>query len=168
MPLLDPDSDNAFWDFSRAVYSAPGVAGECLAAQDDYGIDVNILLFCAWIAHAHRIALTADEVTEIETAVATWRETVVKPLRAARRALKGRSEAAVVGLRDRIKADELQAEKLQQAMLFAFAEKHWPPGSAAPANAMSANLELYLRAHGASGRIAGLVECITVAVRDLA
>lgn len=167
MPRLDLRSDNAFWDFSCAVYSAPGVAGECLAAQDGYGADVNILLFCAWIGYARQVALTADELIQIETAVTDWRETVVKPLRAVRRTLKGRAEAAVVALRDRIKADELEAEKLEQAMLFAFAEKRWPPGSAARADAMSANLELYLHARGAGERIGGLLECVTVAIRDL-
>ena len=45
MPL-----DNAFWKFSLAVYAAPGVPEECLAVQERYGVDVNVLLFCAWLA----------------------------------------------------------------------------------------------------------------------
>lgn len=169
MSRFDLNSGNAFWDFSRAVYSAPRVADACLAAQDNHGVDVNVLLFCAWIAHARRIALTGGELTQIEREVAAWRERVVEPLRAVRRTLRASPEAVIVALRDRLKADELEAEKLEQAMLFAFAEKHWPLGSAAHAGAMSANLELYLHARGASEeRIAGLLECITVAVRDLA
>jgi uncharacterized protein (TIGR02444 family) len=38
---------NAFWDFSLKVYAAAGVADECILLQDRFGIDVNLLLFCA-------------------------------------------------------------------------------------------------------------------------
>ncbi len=50
-------------------------------------------------------------------------------------------------LRTRVKGAELEAEQIEQAMLFAFAEQHWPrEGQAALPAALWANLETYLRA----------------------
>ena len=54
--------DNAFWKFSLAVYATPGVAGECLAVQESLGVDVNVLLFCAWLAAARKVALTPGDI----------------------------------------------------------------------------------------------------------
>lgn len=41
--------ENEFWQFSLAVYAAPGVEAECLALQEALGIDVNLLLFFVWL-----------------------------------------------------------------------------------------------------------------------
>ena len=41
--------DNEFWRFSLAIYKPPDVAAECLALQEAVGLDVNLLLFCAWL-----------------------------------------------------------------------------------------------------------------------
>lgn len=59
--MSDLNLENRFWRFSLAVYAAPGVADECLALQERCGIDVNILLFCAWVGGARRILLTPSE-----------------------------------------------------------------------------------------------------------
>jgi uncharacterized protein (TIGR02444 family) len=48
--LLGTQSENDFWRFSLRIYRAPGVADECIAVQERYGIDVNLMLFCAWLA----------------------------------------------------------------------------------------------------------------------
>ncbi len=41
--------DNDFRCFSLAVYEQAEVAQECLQLQQAIGIDVNLLLFCAWV-----------------------------------------------------------------------------------------------------------------------
>ena len=41
---------NPFWDFSLASYSRDGVPESCLALQDDLNLDVNVLLYGAWLA----------------------------------------------------------------------------------------------------------------------
>jgi uncharacterized protein (TIGR02444 family) len=131
---------SAFWDYSLAVYARPGVAEACLALQDRFGLDVNLLLFCCWTG-ARGQALGPEGLARALEAAGPWQEGVVKPLRRARRWLKGRDGADVQALRARIKADELEAERLEQALL---AETLPPgPGEASPALA-AANLKAYL------------------------
>ncbi|MBS0248384.1 MAG: TIGR02444 family protein [Proteobacteria bacterium] len=116
--------DNEFWRFSCEIYAAAGVAVECLRLQDKHDIDVNLLLFCAWLGVQSRVALGAEEIDLCRAETAAWCRSVLKPLRAARRSMKPIAEAAT--LRNAVKALELEAEKAQQAMLFALAERHWP------------------------------------------
>jgi uncharacterized protein (TIGR02444 family) len=111
-----------FWRFSLRTYALPGVAPACLALQEEAGVDVNLLLFLMWAAGEGRRADDA-EVASLEALVRPWREGVVKPLRAARQTLKALpppwgSEAAAA-LRQQVKARELEAERLQQEVMFA-------------------------------------------------
>ena len=118
-----PQCDNPFWRFSLAVYAAPGVASECLALQDTQGVDVNVLLFCAWLG-SRRIVLTQDDLATIESAVRSWREAVIRPIRAVRRDIKTRPDAGqdeIAALRKDVAALELRAEQIEQAMLYAMA-----------------------------------------------
>ena len=61
MPVEDPALANPFWTFSLAVYAEPGVQAECLDLQDQDGIDVNMLLFCAWLGACRHVLLTAAD-----------------------------------------------------------------------------------------------------------
>jgi uncharacterized protein (TIGR02444 family) len=111
-------SDQAsFWDFSLTFYARPGVADLCLDLQDRFGVDVNVLLYLLWQASRRR-RLDASEVGEVIALVEEWRRQVVLPLRGARRFLKQPAPswpaAEIHVFRERIKADELQAERLQQ------------------------------------------------------
>lgn len=141
---------NPFWDFSLAFYGAPGVAEACLALQDrsgmDGGADVNLLLFCCWAGRAgHR--LTAAELERLLGASADWQGEVVRPLRAARRWLKAEGGPAEGALRERIKALELEAERIEQDRLY----QALPLGPADPSAAQTAeNLRLYLDRLGVS------------------
>jgi uncharacterized protein (TIGR02444 family) len=155
--------DNEFWQFSLAVYAAPGVADECLVLQDRYDVDVNVLMFCAWIGKARQIQLTLDEVKAIAAVVKPWQEGAVKPLRSVRRYMKGVSHSSVGNLRGRVKAAELAAEQVEQAMLFAYAEERWAAGGNEPsAHAVAHNLDTFLRAQVHQGRPSGeqLVRCL--------
>ena len=33
---------------AAALYAQPGVADACLKLQDEFGLDVNLVLFCIW------------------------------------------------------------------------------------------------------------------------
>ena len=112
--------DNPFWQFSLAVHGAPGVDGECLTLQDQHGIDVDVLLFCVWVAR-QGILLTDDNMAAIEARVQPWRDTAIAPLRAARRGIKTLPELAdadVAALRKDVAALELRAEQIEHAMLY--------------------------------------------------
>jgi uncharacterized protein (TIGR02444 family) len=113
--------DNPFWRFSLAVYAMPGVASECLALQDAQGVDVNVLLFCAWLGSAQRIVLTEANLATIESAVRPWRDAVILPMRAVRRDIKAMADAAqddIAALRKDVAALELRAEQIEQARLY--------------------------------------------------
>ena len=85
-------------------------------------------------------------------AVRSWHEEAVKPLRGVRRYMKDVSGGDVAVLRTRVKGVELEAEQIEQAMLFAHAERHWPQsGEAALPAALWTNLEACLRAQGYRG-----------------
>jgi uncharacterized protein (TIGR02444 family) len=120
MELLLLQSDNPFWQFSLAVYAAPGVAAECLALQRALDIDVNMLLFCAWLG-VRKTIMTAEDIEAFEAIVRPWQQSVVRALRAARDAMKAIPEMGhndVKALRKQILEVELRAEQIQQALQF--------------------------------------------------
>jgi uncharacterized protein (TIGR02444 family) len=103
------------WDWALAAYARPGVEAACLTLQDEYGQCVSLLLWAAWAtAEGHGL----DEPTLAEAAglARAWESRVIRPLRAARRALRAPAErvdaSAQAALRERINADELAAERL--------------------------------------------------------
>ena len=110
-----------FWQFSLRFYRQPQVADTCIALQEERGVDVNLLLFLLWQATRKR-AFTAAEVAEIERRVGAWREMTVIPLRSLRRALKSPPQlvagAATELFRTKVKAVELEAERLQQEAMY--------------------------------------------------
>jgi len=111
---------NPFWDYSLATYSLDGVASTCLALQDTIGLDVNLLLYAAWLARMDQ-RLSGEHLASLEAEIVDWRERVIKPLRALCRQLQDYSRAS--GVREEIKALELRAEKQQQDQMFAFFQK---------------------------------------------
>ncbi len=115
------DCDNSFWRFSLAVYAEPNVAAECLALQTSLNINVNALLFCAWLGSERQTRLTDENLAAIDACVRRWHSTVVEPLRAVRQAMKPMpemAETAVQLLRADIAKLELRAEQIEQALLF--------------------------------------------------
>ena len=52
--------DHPFWDFSLHTYSAEGVGEACIALQERRGVDVNLILFCAWNGASGRGVLSTD------------------------------------------------------------------------------------------------------------
>ena len=145
-----------FWHFSLHFYRQAGVADACLAMQDGCGVDVNLLLFLLWRAAAGQL-LSAEEVKKLDEQVRDWRNLAIGPLREARRRLKNAptlvEPTKQEAFRTKVKAIELEAERLQQEALYAFTRSEppsAPAASAAPAAAARANIAAYERAMGAS------------------
>jgi len=139
-------TQSPFWRFSLKFYRQPGVADACIALQDGCGVDVNLLLFLFWLASDDR-QLSADDVKLLDDNVRDWRNLTVVPIRDTRRKLKG--AATLVdpdkqeAFRNRVKAIELEAERLQQEALYEFA-KSGPLGTPASAPAAArANVAAY-------------------------
>jgi uncharacterized protein (TIGR02444 family) len=118
------EQGSPFWRFSLRFYRQPGVADACIALQDGCGADVNIMLFFLWLAAARRCVSSAAA-SAVCARVAPWRDDVVVPLRTLRRRLKDGSSLVERGaaelFRTRIKAIELESERLQQESMFALA-----------------------------------------------
>lgn|SRR4051812_48904844 len=112
--------DFAFWSFSVEVYGRPGVAPACLALQDRFGCDVNLVLFALWAARCGT-ALDPAEFERLDDAVKGWRAEIVEPIRALRRRLKSDSFAAsreaAEACRKKLLDAELAAERAAQELL---------------------------------------------------
>jgi uncharacterized protein (TIGR02444 family) len=152
MPETSSNSDTPFWRFSLTFYRQASVAEACIALQDDCGVDVNLMLFLLWLAASGR-QVSVDNIKELDQAVRSWRDLTIIPIREVRRKLKGASTLVEAGkqetFRTRIKAIELEAERLQQEALYA-CSRSAPDGSEVrPPAAARANLAAYERVLGA-------------------
>jgi uncharacterized protein (TIGR02444 family) len=109
-----PNKPQKFWTFSLELYDAEGVAAACLELQDAYQLDVNLILFCFWHGSVYG-KIDQELLQNIIKLSIEWRSGVVQPLRSARSWMKLNSNPSdqFNSLRERIKADELMAEKFQ-------------------------------------------------------
>ncbi len=106
--------NQSLWEFSLNVYKKDCVESLLLALQDDYGADINMLLFCFWAAQQGK-ALSTEQIHELIKATAKWRNDCVIPLRSIRLSLKG--QPGPDQFRHRIKVLELEAEQWQQQLM---------------------------------------------------
>ena len=149
MSMADAPSaqGSPFWRFSLRFYRQPKVADACIALQEERGVDVNLLLFLLWQATRKR-AFAAADVKELEGRIGGWRDMTVIPLRTLRRALKSPpplvAGAAAELFRTKVKAVELEAERLQQEAMYELADAT-PWGQDAPslADAARGNIAAY-------------------------
>ena len=142
---LDDTPD--FWTWSLAAYKKRGVADMLLEMQDQYGLSVNLLLWCIW-AGKYYCELEDEAVLRILTDTEEWQQRVLHPLRQTRRDLKsapfplpGQAQEA---LRRRIKTLELDAERMEQDYLAALTRRFaGPQRHGRGTNAWNHNLHLY-------------------------
>ncbi len=118
-------TENPFWDYSVRVYSRKGAAPACLRLQDGVGADVNVLLYCCWVAHRGGVVFDDGAMKRVLARVAPWKSSVVEPLRTLRRTLKSETfDGFDPDVQDRFRTDikraELHSERLQQDALLAF------------------------------------------------
>ncbi len=99
------------WSFALARYARPGVESACLTLQAE-GANVCLLLCGAWLG-ARGATCTAVRVEQLKALANPWQLAVVGPLRQLRQRWKADagSDAALTGLREQLKALELQAER---------------------------------------------------------
>jgi len=150
--MAEPDTaphpeGSPFWRFSLGFYRQAGVGEACIRLQDEAGVDVNVMLYLLWHAALER-RLSRSEVEAIEQRIAPWRDQVVKPLRALRRAIKTPPPVIEAGAaeayRTKIKAVELEAERLQQEAMYDLAEtSRFGEPVSSPEEAARANIDAY-------------------------
>lgn len=113
------------WDFAIKLYALPGVEAACLTLQAE-GADVCLLLCGAWLER-RRTPLNEKRIEALRQLCVPWQQDVVQPLRSIRQ--QWRTGAAcddqLAALRERVKALELDAERLQLERLQALCTT-WP------------------------------------------
>lgn len=149
-----------FWRWSHSRYARDGVAPLLLQLQDQFGLDVNILLWCGWCAERYR-AIPLAIMEPAAESVDAWSQDVVKPLRGARRALKKPPVAHALSaarLRDDVKLAELAAEKIAHEMLELAAETNLTPAESdsKAKGRFRANLAIYTLLAGREPQPVGL------------
>lgn len=83
--------------------------------QDEFGLDVNLLLFACWRGVSGGRELLQADWCRLIDGTKDWRRDVVEPLRAVRRFLKEQGASPQSSaLRDRVLALELDAEHAEQ------------------------------------------------------
>jgi len=108
--------------FAITVYRKPEVADACLTLQQELGLDVPVLLFCAWFACNHG-ELDDKMLAQVIERSRPFSLHVVQPLRQVRRWMKQPAETqqsidipanqeAWQSLREKIKSIEISAELL--------------------------------------------------------
>lgn len=149
-----PDLETPFWAFSLAVYAGDGVAEECLGLQERLGLDVNLLLFAAYMGAVEGVRLEAADVADAQALVTDWHKEIVRSLRHARQALKPPStdtanplQAANATLRLQVKRAELESEKIEQAMLWRWSRQALV-GRPRSADALAASVRGVLEFYG--------------------
>lgn len=140
-PEAKADGKPGLWAFSTDIYERQGVADICLALQDKFGLDVNLLLYGCWRGER----LSEPEMAAAMELVANWRDEIVRPLRRLRRLLKPGfppiPENDLQVFRHRVAEVELEAERLQQQVLESAGADALAPNAASAA----ANLATYMR-----------------------
>ena len=146
--------DHPFWDFSLRVYGSNGVSAACIALQERHGIDVNLLLFSAWIGESGRGVLAQSELERALAATAAWNRDIVCALRVVRNRLKAgmppipmeRSDV----LRKMILEIEVKSEHVEQIALAAAVTRPANPAFAVErrCDGAVANIAAYFRRHG--------------------
>ncbi|MCC1494549.1 TIGR02444 family protein [Cognatishimia sp. F0-27] len=161
--MTEPDAEADLWRFALKVYGADGVSADCLTLQERYGVDVPVVLCGLWMA-TRGIALDAPGMARIAGAVEPWHKEVVIALRTVRQRLKNgpppAPDARTDAVREAVKAAELNAERIELAVLAALVADGFTPGApVSAAQNLKAALEHY--AGGPVGKDAPLQRLIS-------
>lgn len=112
-----PNSD--FWNYSTQIWTLPDVEKICLALQDNFDTDTNILLYCCWVGDKN-LNLSDDDLQTLLDTIQPW-QTIIKPLRESRKLMQQQSIAMPSNLKDQTISNmndmELNAEHMAQLAL---------------------------------------------------
>ena len=112
-----PGNSDFFRRFALELYRRAGVADACLDLQNRHDLDVNVVLFAAFVGAILRQPLTVADLDLAHRRVDAWHQEVVRPLRAVRQRLKaGPAPApndATGRLRHKLAQLEIEAEVIE-------------------------------------------------------
>lgn len=117
-----PDSQRPtqrLWEYAVERYDRAGASAALINFQDKFHANINVILWCCW--RAEQSTLLSDiEMRHALDIANSWAREISSPLRTARRALgteRYRNHARENGgLYDKVKAIELESERLELAL----------------------------------------------------
>ena len=116
-------TENNLWSFALTIYQRDAVALACLDLQEQCQIDVPLMI-CAVFACLQGKDISDEDLTQLHNLASPWQSDIVQSLRRIRTRLKtGPSpapNAVTEDLRNKVKAAELAAEKIQLEMMQAW------------------------------------------------
>jgi len=108
--------NHPFWSFSCQIYAQ--AKAPLLALQDRHNVNINVILFCAWVAASNQGLFSKADMKKLLTHIHTWHERIVIPLRNIRIRIK---ETEANDFIEAIKADisdtELMSEQVEQLLM---------------------------------------------------
>ena len=139
-------SPQPLWDFALAFYAQPKIAEICVHLQDDYKVNVCLLIGLRWLDESGK-CLSDSALADLQTHIQAWTQRVVEPLRSLRRLLKQPVAAypqdeTQVQIRTAIKQAELLAEKKLLLEIEAWSQQLTQTQD----SPIKSNLEVYLSA----------------------
>lgn len=109
-----PNSE--LWNYSTQIWTLPEVELICLEMQNDYDININILLYCSWVGDK-KLLLNDDDMQTLLDTVQPW-QIIIKPLRDSRKMMQQQLIAMPANMVDQTVANisemELNAEHMTQ------------------------------------------------------
>lgn len=109
-----PDSQQ-LWQWSLVLY--PAIKTIALDWQDQFGVNVNLLLLLLYLQRQQRCLSTSD-IQQLQAALAPQQQLFTLPLRQLRRQLPAHlSEQAAVDFKQHLLQAELHSEQLEQQLL---------------------------------------------------
>jgi uncharacterized protein (TIGR02444 family) len=143
---------DVFKRFALELYRRAGVADACLVLQNRHNLDVNVVLFAAFVGAARRQKLTIADLGLAQRRVEAWHHEVVRPLRAVRQRLKTgpvpAPNEATGGLRRKLAQLEIEAEMIELDELGALiSEVDSPRPTSSAAECASAAIETVICTH---------------------
>lgn len=169
-------STEGFRRFALDLYRRSGVADACLDLQNRHGLDVNLVLFAAFVGAVWRRGLTVADLGQAHRRVDAWHQEIVRPLRAVRQRLKTGPDPApseaTAGLRRKIAQLEIEAELIELDQLAALVPE--PDSSRAASDAADcakAAIETVVRARAGEALAEedrAAIDAIAVRARDAA
>jgi uncharacterized protein (TIGR02444 family) len=113
------------WSFALSTYARSGVEDACLRLQAQ-GADVCLVLCGLWLEQ-RGVAPQPSRLQALRQIAGPWQAEVVEPLRQVRTRWRAmaQQDAELGALRERVKALELDAERLLLSRLEGVAQ-HWP------------------------------------------
>jgi uncharacterized protein (TIGR02444 family) len=137
--------------FALTIYGTADVSDACLLLQSRFDIDVNLLLFAAYVGAVRTKTLFPESFDIVRARTDPWHRDVVRPLRTVRQRLRAGPAPApnpvTAVLRHEIKEIELQAELIELGELGELADLlDAPTAPGGAAERATAAMETVLRA----------------------